>query len=53
MMVHIPAAILYSLLGAFQFVPGLRRGRSGRTAWHRAAGVVLIPAGLLVALSGL
>ena len=52
-MVHIPAAILYSLLGAFQFVPGLRRGRSGRTAWHRAAGVVLIPAGLLVALSGL
>lgn len=52
-LVHIPAAIVYSLLGAFQFVPGLRRGRGGRTAWHWAAGAVLAPAGMLVALSGL
>jgi len=47
---HIPAAIVYSILGAFQFSPSLRRRRRG---WHRAAGRILIPCGLLVALSGL
>ena len=47
---HIPAAILYSSLGAFQFSPGFRRRQRG---WHRAAGKILIPAGLLVAVSGL
>jgi uncharacterized membrane protein len=47
---HIPAAILYGILGAFQFSPGLRRRRRG---WHRAAGRILAPCGLLVALSGL
>ena len=52
-LVHIVAAVVYSLLGAFQFVPGLRTPRRGRAGWHRAAGMVLIPAGLLVALSGL
>ena len=52
-LVHIIAAVVYSLLGAFQFVPGLRTPRRGRAGWHRAAGMVLIPAGLLVALSGL
>ena len=49
-MVHIVSVTLYSLLGAFQFVPSLRRGRS---SWHRIAGRILVPAGVLVALSGL
>lgn len=49
-MIHVPAAILYSLLGALQFSPGFRR-RHRR--WHRTAGKVLIPSGILVALSGL
>lgn len=52
-LVHIPAAIVYSLLGAFQFVPSLRRGGRGRLSWHRVAGRILVPAGLLVGLSGL
>lgn len=47
---HIPAAIVYSILGAFQFSPGFRRRRRG---WHRAAGRVLVPCALVVALSGL
>ena len=47
--VHIVSVTIYSLLGAFQFLPGLR----GRSSWHRIAGSVLIPAGLLAALSGL
>jgi uncharacterized membrane protein len=47
---HIPAVIVYSILGAFQFSPGFRRRHRG---WHRAAGRVLVPCGLLVALSGL
>jgi uncharacterized membrane protein len=49
-LVHVPAAIVYSILGAFQFSPGFRRRHR---KWHRAAGRVLIPCGLLVALSGL
>ncbi len=47
---HIVGATVYSLLGAFQFLPALRR--RGRR-WHRAAGRVLFPAGLLAAVSGL
>jgi hypothetical protein len=47
--IHIVGATVYSMLGAFQFVPALR----GRRLWHRTAGGVLIPAGLLAALSGL
>ncbi|WP_146796777.1 DUF2306 domain-containing protein [Agrococcus baldri] len=47
---HIIAGVLFSLLGAFQFVPALRLGRR---SWHRAVGVVLIPAGFVVALSAL
>lgn len=47
---HIVSVTIYSLLGAFQFVPALRRRRSG---WHRIAGRILIPAGILVALSGM
>ena len=48
--VHIVSVTLYSLLGALQFVRSLRRGRS---SWHRIAGRILVPAGVLVALSGL
>ncbi|MDX2007991.1 MAG: DUF2306 domain-containing protein [Meiothermus sp.] len=47
---HILGATLYSLLGAFQFAPGFRPARPG---WHRAAGRLLIPSGLVVALTGL
>ncbi|MDR7158403.1 DUF2306 domain-containing protein [Arthrobacter sp. BE255] len=47
--VHIVSVTVYSLLGAFQFVPALR----GRRGWHRIAGLILIPAGLLTALTGL
>lgn len=46
--VHIVAATVFCVLGAFQFVPGLRR-----RPWHRIAGRVLVPMGLLAALSGL
>jgi hypothetical protein len=47
---HIVSATLYSIVGAFQFLPGLRRGRR---SWHKLAGRVLIPAGFLVAMSGM
>ena len=46
---HILSVTTYALLGAFQFLPALR----GRRGWHRIAGLILIPAGLLAALSGL
>lgn len=49
-LLHIGPAIVFSLLGAFQFSAAFRR-RHPR--WHRAAGRVLLPAGLLVAVSGL
>jgi hypothetical protein len=48
--VHIFSASLYAILGAFQFVPSLRRWRR---SWHRAAGWLLIPCGLAAGLSGL
>lgn len=47
-LVHIVCVTVYSMLGAFQFVPSLRR-----RSWHRLAGRVLFPAGLGVALTGL
>lgn len=47
---HIISVTLYSLLGAFQFAPGFRRRHR---SWHRLAGRVLIPSGLVAALSGL
>ena len=48
--VHIVGAAVYALLGAFQFATGFRRRRPG---WHRAAGRLLVPCGLLVGLSAL
>ena len=49
-LLHIPAVILYSMLGALQFSPGFRRQNR---RWHRVAGRVLLPAALVVAISGL
>jgi hypothetical protein len=52
--IHIVSVTIYSLLGAFQFLPSLRGGKGrGRRGWHRTAGRILIPAGLLAAGSGL
>ncbi|WP_343048250.1 DUF2306 domain-containing protein [Cellulomonas humilata] len=48
--VHIVAASVFCLLGAFQFHPGLRRRRP---RWHRLAGRMVAPAGILAALAGL
>lgn len=48
--VHVLASVVFALAGAFQFLPGLRRG--GRS-WHRRAGRVVAGAGMLVAASGL
>jgi uncharacterized membrane protein len=45
---HILAVIPYSLLGALQFAPTVRR-----RAWHRTVGTALVPLGLLTALTGL
>ena len=48
--IHIVGSGFYALLGAFQFVSRLWRRGNG---WHRWAGRVLVPCGLLVGLSGL
>ena len=48
--VHIFSVTIYCGFGAFQFAPGLRRRRPN---WHRGAGRVLVPCGLIAALSGL
>ena len=48
--VHIVCAVLYAVLGAFQFSASLRR-RHPR--WHRMAGRVLVVLGLAVAFSAL
>jgi uncharacterized membrane protein len=47
---HIITVTLYSMLGAIQFVPSLRNKKVG---WHRNAGRLLVPSGLVAALSGL
>jgi hypothetical protein len=46
---HIVSATVFAYLGAFQFAAGFRRSRPG---WHRAAGRLLVPFGLLVGLTG-
>jgi hypothetical protein len=50
LVLHLASAGVYSILGAFQFATGFRRRRPG---WHRAAGRLLVPCGLLVGLSAL
>jgi hypothetical protein len=46
--IHIVSAFFYTVFGAWQFSPALRRN-----AWHRSAGRLLAPLGLAAALSGL
>lgn len=48
--VHILSVIPFSVLGAFQLVPRLTRSRP---RWHRIAGRVLAPLGLLAAGTGI
>jgi uncharacterized membrane protein YozB (DUF420 family) len=50
LVLHILAVVPYSILGALQFAPAFRRRNRG---WHRAAGRLLAPLGLLAALTGL
>jgi uncharacterized membrane protein len=47
---HSLSGILFLILGAFQFTPRLRRPKLG---WHKMAGRLLIPSGLVMALSGM
>lgn len=47
---HIVSALLFCMLGAFQFSARLRRSRPG---WHRVGGRIAAPAGFVAALSGL
>ena len=47
---HSASGILFLILGALQFAPRLRRPKPG---WHKMFGRILIPCGLVVALSSL
>ncbi len=49
-LLHIPSVVVFSILGALQFSAGVRRRWHG---WHRAAGRILIPCGVVAALTGL
>jgi len=50
LIVHIVAACVFAILGAFQFAP---RFRSSHRGWHRVAGRVVVIGGVLVAGSAL
>lgn len=45
--IHIVSAFFYTVVGAWQFSPALRR-----VPWHRRAGRLLAPLGMAAALSG-
>lgn len=47
---HILSATYYCVVGAFQFLPSLRRHPS---RWHKVSGKLLIPCGLISAITGL
>jgi uncharacterized membrane protein len=47
---HIVAVIPFSIIGAFQFSAGFRRRNRN---WHRRAGTLLVPLGLMAAATGL
>jgi uncharacterized membrane protein len=47
---HIVTVTLFSLLGALQFAP---RVRNAYPKWHRWSGRVIVPSGLIAALTGL
>lgn len=48
--VHLISVTVYCVLGAFQFASGFRRRNPN---WHRVAGRVLVPCGIVAALTGL
>jgi hypothetical protein len=48
--IHIVSVTVYCFLGAFQFSDGLRRRHP---LWHRRAGWLSLPCGILAALTGL
>lgn len=50
LVMHILSIIIFGVLGAFQFSPDIRNRWPG---WHRIAGRVLAPAGLVAAFTGL
>lgn len=47
---HIISSVIFCILGAFQFAPDFRRRRPD---WHRAAGRIAVPAGIVAAVTGL
>jgi uncharacterized membrane protein len=47
---HILAVVPFSIVGAFQFTPAVRRAHRG---WHRVVGAMLLALGLVAALTGL
>ena len=47
---HILSALIFCVLGAFQFLPGLR---SRRPHWHRMSGRLVVACGLIAAFSAL
>lgn len=47
---HIVSSLIYCIMGALQFSARLRRHKPD---WHRTSGRILIPCGLIAALSGL
>ncbi len=49
-MLHIFGAVLFSLLGAFQFSTGLRQRYP---QWHRVSGRIVAASGVVVALTGI
>ena len=49
-MLHITSSVVYCVLGALQFSPGLRQRRP---VWHRIGGRILVPCGFISALSAL
>ncbi|RKS06271.1 putative membrane protein [Nocardiopsis sp. Huas11] len=49
LVLHIVSATVFCVLGAFQFAPGLRRRHLG---WHRASGRIVLPTGIVAALTG-
>jgi uncharacterized membrane protein YozB (DUF420 family) len=46
---HVLSTVIFCVLGAFRFSPGLRRRNPD---WHRGVGRTLVPCGLVAALAG-
>ena len=49
-LLHIFSSVIFVALGAVQFSPGVRRRHPD---WHRRAGFMLVPCGLVAALAGM